>query len=406
MKIAILTSGILPIPAVQGGAVENLVDFLLEYNEAHQLHDITVYSVWHPDVEQHQALQAKANHYIYIKVNTLWGRLMKKCYQLTHHNGYYHYSIEYFLHKAIRHIRRQHYDVILLENRPGYALKLKGKTNARLVYHLHNEKLTAESKCGKALYDAASLIITVSDYIKSRVLTINPQDTKTTTVYNGIELSAFSAHHPSPTLRKELGIAAGDFVMLFSGRVTEEKGILQLIEAMTLLKVHQHIKLLVIGSSFYGNATNEDHFIKKLKEKANALKERILFTGFVPYVRMPDYLRMADVAVIPSVWDDPFPTTVLEAQATGLPIITTRRGGIPEEITDKNAILLNTDRHFTENLAFAILNLYEHPEKRKQMSEAALEHSRYYNKERYAQDFFKTIGSLNSCVQQDTLINN
>ncbi len=42
MKIAVLTSGILPVPAVQGGAVENLVDFYMEYNDIHRLHDITV----------------------------------------------------------------------------------------------------------------------------------------------------------------------------------------------------------------------------------------------------------------------------------------------------------------------------------------------------------------------------
>ena len=36
MRIAVLTSGILPIPAVKGGAVENLIDFYLEYNEKHR----------------------------------------------------------------------------------------------------------------------------------------------------------------------------------------------------------------------------------------------------------------------------------------------------------------------------------------------------------------------------------
>ena len=49
MKIAILTSGILPVPAVQGGAVENLIDYCLEYNERHSLHEIMVFSVNHPN---------------------------------------------------------------------------------------------------------------------------------------------------------------------------------------------------------------------------------------------------------------------------------------------------------------------------------------------------------------------
>ena len=74
MKIAVLTSGILPVPAVQGGAVENLIDFYLDYNNHHQLHDITVYSVWHSEVETHSALQSAVNHYIYIKVNGWWER--------------------------------------------------------------------------------------------------------------------------------------------------------------------------------------------------------------------------------------------------------------------------------------------------------------------------------------------
>ena len=84
MKIAILTSGILPVPAVQGGAVENLVDFYLEYNDKHRLHDITVYSVWHPDVEKHPALESKVNHYKYIKIEGCLAKVKKNIYHLFH----------------------------------------------------------------------------------------------------------------------------------------------------------------------------------------------------------------------------------------------------------------------------------------------------------------------------------
>ena len=185
-----------------------------------------------------------------------------------------------------------------------------------------------------------------------------------------------------------------DFVIVFSGRVNEEKGIMQLIEAMAMLRDSPNVKLLVIGSSFYANDDNDNDFTKALKEKAALLSDRIIFTGFIPYEQMPAYLQMADIAVIPSVWDDPFPTTVLEAQAMGLPIITTRRGGIPEEVSEENAILLNTDELFVNNLADAILDLYEHPEKRKAMSEAALKRAPYYSKERYAKDFFDAIKRL------------
>ena len=393
MKIAILTSGILPLPAVQGGAVENLTDFYLEYNNQHRLHDITIYSVWHPDVERHPALQSTVNHYVYIKVTGLWAKLKKKWYQHTHHEEYYHYTIEFYLQEAIKDISRRSYDIILIENRPAYALKLKEVSNAKLVYHLHNEKLDSKSEKALDIYNAATCIITVSDYIKSRVLTINHYDKKTTTVYNGIDLHAFSSCNHSIN-RNSIGLQEDDFVMVFSGRVTAEKGIMQLIEAMTLLQDLPRIKLLVIGSSFYGNDDNENSFAKALREKAAHLSDRIIFTGFIPYAQMPNYLQIADIAVIPSVWDDPFPTTVLEAQATGLPIISTRRGGIPEQVTEESAILLDTDEYFVDNLATAIRNLYQHPEKRKALGQAGLLHSKYFDKERFAKDFFKAIQTI------------
>ena len=393
MKIAILTSGILPIPAVQGGAVENLTDFYLEYNNQHRLHDITIYSVWHPDVERHPALQSTVNHYVYIKVTGLWAKLKKKWYQLTRHEEYYHYTIEFYLQEAIKDISRRSYDIILIENRPAYALKLKEVSNAKLVYHLHNEKLDSKSEKALDIYNAATCIITVSDYIKSRVLTINHDDKKTTTVYNGIDLHAFSSCNHSIN-RNSIGLQEDDFVMVFSGRVTAEKGIMQLIEAMTLLQDIPRIKLLVIGSSFYGNDDNENAFANALRGKAAHLSDRIIFTGFIPYAQMPIYLQMADIAVIPSIWNDPFPTTVLEAQAMGLPIISTQRGGIPEEVTEESAILLDTDDNFVDNLATAIRDLYQHPEKRKTIGQAGLMRSKYFDKERFAKDFFKAIQTI------------
>ena len=396
MKIAILTSGILPVPAVQGGAVENLIDFYLAYNEKHRLHDITIYSVWHPDVEKHPAQKSEVNHYIYFNVNSFKAKIDKQIFRYLLNNFcYYHYTIEYFLQKAMHHVSRQHYDMIILENRPAYALKMQGRTAAPLVYHLHNENLTPDVAKSQDIYDAATGIITVSDYIRKRVQAIRPDDIKTYTVHNGIDLNAFSRQGHADRAKQRL--ADSDFLLLFSGRITHEKGILQLMEAMNRLKDYADIKLLVLGSSFYGGSNNDNDFIRLLRDKAKPLADRIVFTGFVPYSQMPTYLQVADVAVVPSVWDDPFPTTVLEAQAMGLPIITTRHGGIPEEVTEENAILLDTDDHFIDHLVDAILDLYQHPEKQKLMSQASLERAKLFDKEMYAQNFFAAL---------ETIINN
>jgi len=148
---------------------------------------------------------------------------------------------------------------------------------------------------------------------------------------------------------------------------------------------------MILGSTFFGNASNEDNFVSSLKEKALTIKERIVFTGFVPYQNMPDYLQLADIAIVPSTWDDPFPTTVLEAQAMGLPTIATNRGGIPEEVTDKSAVIVPTEQNFAEGLANAIRRLFNTPQECSDMVIAAKSNAVKYNKERFARDFFKAL---------------
>lgn len=394
MKIAVLTSGILPVPAVQGGAVENFLDFFLEYNNIYKEHDITVYSVYAPQVREHHALQSNVNHYYYIHTDSWRARLKKYLLARKNPDTYHHYSIEFFLYESLRHIKKENYDVIILNNRPGYAEVLDEKTSAKLVYNLYNDKLNNTTRSHQQIYDAASLIISTSDFISNRVRTIGDYGNKCVTVYSGIELDKFSSTIIPRVDRKDLRLNPSDFVLLFSGRVNKEKGVMELVSAIQKLENYPSIKLLIIGSSFFGNTNKDDDFIQSLKKQAQIVKERIIFTGYIPYNKMPDYLKIADVATIPSCWDDPFPTTVLEAQAMGLPIITTRRGGIPEEVTEDNAILLDTDENFVDNLAAAILDLYQHPEKRKQMSKASLERSKLFDKETYAKNFFAALEGL------------
>ena len=394
MKIAILTSGILPVPAVQGGAVENLIDFYLEYNDSHKLHDITVYSVYHPVVEQHPALKSKVNHYEFIKVDSFMTKVAKRIYKWLKRDGYYFYTIEYFIDQVVKKLKKQKFDVVLIENRPGYALKLAGRTNAKLVYHLHNGKLDNTIRDYQAIYDAATRIITVSDYITNCVRSINSNDSKTITVHNGINLKEFNPNISPKISRVDIGLSADDFVILISGRITPEKGIAELLTAMNLLKDYQRIKLIIVGDVFYGVKATWDPFLDKVKELTEAVKSQVITTGFVPYSMIPSYLKIANAAVIPSLWDDPFPTTVLEAQAMGMPIITTRRGGIPEEVSEENAILLDTNEHFVGNLAAAILDLYEHPGKCKKMEASSVTRSKMFDKEVFAQKFFSALEKL------------
>ena len=394
MKIAILTCGMLPIPAVQGGAVENLIDFYLEYNNIHKLHDMTIYSPWDPKVKTHPALASDVNHYHYVDVTSIRARIARRIYSYSHHNEYYNYFIEYYFEKVYAHLKKHDFDLIILENCVGFTYKLSQRGYQNLILHLHNELLHSQSRSHDVIFDSLKKILTVSDYIKNRVSSIQSSP-KIQTIHNGIDLSKFRKNESSSLTRKEMGFSDDDFVMIYSGRINKEKGVSELIDAMLLLKDYPKIKLMIIGGSFFGNTNHEDEFICSLKEKSKKIENKIVFTGFIPYNRMPDFLQIAEIAVLPSIWDDPFPTTELEAQAMGLPIITTVRGGIPEEVSERNAILLETDKHFVDNLAAAILDLYEHPEKREKMSLAGLERAKLFDKDTFAKNFFAALEDPN-----------
>ena len=180
-------------------------------------------------------------------------------------------------------MQKKRYDIILLDNRPGYALGMKVPDGTKLFIYLHNDLLNNTTKGYQEIYHKAARILTVSNYISNCVRTINPNDTKCFPILNGIDIQAFSPNIPSCITRSQLGLAEDDFVMVFSGRVTKEKGVSELIDVMIQLKQYEKIKLLIIGSSFYGDAIHEDSFIKALKQKAEIIKKRIIFTGFIPY---------------------------------------------------------------------------------------------------------------------------
>lgn len=390
MKIAVLTCGMLPIPAVQGGAVENLIDFYLDYNNRKKLHDITVYSPWDPKVEEHPAISSDVNHYVYIDVTSFKARLARRLYGYFHHNEYYNHFIEYYFEKVYADLKKNNSDLILIENGAGLAYKLSQRGYKNLILHLHNDLLHSQSRYHDIIFNSLSKILTVSDYIKERVSTIQQSD-KIQTIYNGIDLNAFSPHKNLSINRKSMGFTEEDFVLVYSGRINREKGISELIDAMLQLK-NPCIKLMILGSSFFDNARNEDVFIQSLKNKAKRIETQIVFTGFIPYNQVPDYLQLADIAVLPSMWDEPFGLTIVEAMAVGLPLITTRSGGIPE-ICEGIATIVERN-NIVNNLANAILDLYQDSEKRKRMAAASLQRAKLFDKESFAEKFLAALERL------------
>lgn len=405
MKIAILTSGILPVPAVQGGAAENLIDFYLAYNEQHQLHDITVFSVYHPDVKKSSALKSQANHYIYIKRYSKLACLKAKIYGMLHanDNDYYHYQLEFFFEQAYKKLRKQEFDLIILENRPGYACKLRNRLDTPIISHIHTDLVYPELPRAKEVIKANNGFICVSKYIKNRILSVG-LPTKATVVYNGLDDKKFSNsriplvtseqsssaqildNKKASITRSSFGFKGNDFVVIYTGRIVPQKGVKELVEAIQLLKVESDIKLLVVGGDNYADSVSSNPYLDEIHKMAQDMNERVHFTGFVPYEMLPSYLSLANVAVVPSCINEALGMSAIEATAMGLPVIATNDGGLPETLIGQKHIIIDKDGNLPLQIANAILLI-----KNTYTEYMGNQLSSQFTKKNYAESFFKAL---------------
>jgi glycosyltransferase involved in cell wall biosynthesis len=115
--------------------------------------------------------------------------------------------------------------------------------------------------------------------------------------------------------------------LIFVGRVIPQKGILELIQALPLVLRHTACRLVVCGD---GSALPQ---ARRLAETAGVV-ECVEFLGWQTRPATWAALASADVAVLPTAHGEGFPSAILEAMAVGLPIVTTRVGGMPDYLKE------------------------------------------------------------------------
>lgn len=389
MKIALIIPGTLPVPAVHGGAVETLIEYLIDYNEQYLNHEITIFGIDDRELSHFDFSQYKQTRFYLLNQQSYSTKIKRKLYQLFNKNFYYNYFLDYFASDISRKLGRDNFDIVIVENRPGFVLPISLCTNAKIILHLHNDTLDKDTKDAKAIVDACSKILTVSDYVKRRVGTITSTD-KIDVVYNGIEIDRFLNPQVSGISRSDWGLSDDDFVVVFTGRITQIKGVKELLQAFILLSEYPNIKLLLVGGSF-NDTSKEDLFMKEMRQMSSQISEQIFFTGFQSYEKIPSILSLCDMAVIPSICEDALTMTSLEDMAVGLPLVVTRSGGIPEAVDEKCAIIVEKDSDLIKNLAKAILVLYNDQNMRAEMSKHAKERSAMFSKESYCNSLFQSL---------------
>lgn len=409
-RIAVVTSGYLPVPAALGGAVEALVDYLIDENEKNPQCEFVIFSCHHPRAEESMGRKCHAfgefiKTPLLIRILDKWIYLFAKKILGKKKVASYRYILQrlHFMKKVARRLAVEDYDKVLIENHASLFLTLKWKNNFkkyidRYFYHLHNEQ-DAFYSCERIIGNTCR-IMTVSSYISNSIrAALGGIDAKRIGVLrNCVDVGRFGSPEAlagASRMRDGAGILPREKVVLFTGRLSPEKGIRELMDAFRILLDQgvDGVKLVIAGGYLSGATDVQSGYERELEELAASMGDRIIFTGFIPYDRMPSVYCMADVAVIPSIWDDPAPLTVIETITSGIPLITTRSGGIPEYAHEECAILLKRDDELVPNMAKAIVSLLGDPDRRMRMAEAGRKISQGWTIESYYRSFIQMMNS-------------
>lgn len=332
MRVLIITSGFFPVTEGQGGAVEKLVEYYLNYNENEQ-NKIDVYSV-KTTSEKYDKKKYKNTKFRIIDKTKINFRIKRGIYGILNK-----FTKKYIPNAYIREVvkdfnrnRNNNYDCIIFENGQDFIpyFKQKTKTKSKIILHLHNDYLNTETKNGQEIINNCDEIWAVSNFIKNRVEEINYKKIKVNLLYNTIDVTAIKKEltkEDKNKLKQKLNIE-NEFVFLYTGRLMKEKGVKELIIAFNELnKRYDKIKLLIVGGT--KNLTDKDKYQAEIYELGKANKN-IIFTGYINSNEIYKYYKISDAQVVPSICNEAFGLIVLEGIAANLPIIASNSGGIVE----------------------------------------------------------------------------
>jgi glycosyltransferase involved in cell wall biosynthesis len=230
-------------------------------------------------------------------------------------------------------LHRGRYDVVHAHGWPGLlfvALASMRSRGSRYVLSEHNVTNRRRHRSwlrplDRWVYSRYDRVVAVSDRVADALVAWLPETAgKVRVVHNGVEPAALD---PSPRARTALGIPLDVPLLLFVGGLHRRKGLDVLLDALAHLTPESWSTkpaLLVCG---------EGPLQHTLRARAVdlGLSGRIHFLGYRQDV--PALMMAADLFVLPSRWEG-CPMVVLEAMASGLPIVATAVGGVPELIED------------------------------------------------------------------------
>lgn len=389
MRIGIITPANLPVPAVFGGAIETLIEDFIDENERVLIHEIVVFSEYEKKARKLSRKYVKTKFKwfngskIYFLISLIF-RVLKKIKII---------KIDYQVFFVSHYVKKLKLEIVIVEGKAVYVkyLKKNHKSKSKILFHIHARLKEAENPQLVDALEFSDKIIVVSEFIKSDLLkrfNLNPD--RIAVVYNCASHTFFKREvfeHDKLSLKKELRIDSNDFVLIFAGRLVPDKGLLELVRSCKQLIGRIKFKLLIIGSfgSDFGKRNcKKSNFQKEVLNELQGIEQNFIFCGYISNALISNYYAIADVAIVPSLYNEAGPLVPIEAMAAELPVIYSSKGGIREYVSPECGIMVDMDAvDSVERIAFAIKLLYEDIELRRNMSVASYNRSMLFNPKSY-----------------------
>ncbi len=247
--------------------------------------------------------------------------------------------------EIIEYIERQEFTEIIIST-PG-PMGLVGLAAARIlglkatgIYHTdfptYVEKLTEDENMGEVarrfmvwFYGQMDLIMAPSEFYRKRLLRDGLEKKRIVVLPRGVDPVQFNPSHRDPDFWHRYG-CNGKFKFLYVGRMSKEKNIEHLLNSFQkLVRGGQPATLLMVG---------DGPLLPELRQRYGTDAD-IVFTGLLEGEDLAKAYASADAFVFPSTTDT-FGNVVLEAQASGLPVIVSDQGGPPEIVRALNSGLI------------------------------------------------------------------